>query len=313
MPEETAKLLLNIFDGTRQPIDSDVNILITLRDGNQKQVYQGFQHGPSLEFIVPFYNNLGDDYAVIVSADHYQQAGFHPIHVSKETPQTLDLMLLPKHTSFDFSRATWDALGNTHSELRELLAAGSANPAAARARYDQLMNNQQQALACLLNITTAMSQVHLPHGGPLDYLKQFIWDGQQSIKQDRFFAYAEMTLLDELKQATAQGEFSPEPLPGFFHPGATVSYKQNQFGEANLQLTFHEHDIKEIDHVNYMKVEADIDYYKDPIAHALLEVIPNHFHGPTDPIAAYVLRWIAGRHAGVPEFEPPYTIEPEAA
>jgi hypothetical protein len=23
----------------------------------------------------------------------------------------------------------------------------------------------------------------------------------------------------------------------------------------------------------------------------------------------YVLRWIAGRHAGVPNFEPPYTLE----
>lgn len=41
-----------------------------------------------------------------------------------------------------------------------------------------------------------------------------------------------------------------------------------------------------------------MDYYKDPVAHALLEVIPNHFQGPTDPVAAYVLRWIAGRHAG---------------
>jgi hypothetical protein len=31
-------------------------------------------------------------------------------------------------------------------------------------------------------------------------------------------------------------------------------------------------------------------------------------HGLTDPKKVYVLRWIAGRHAGVPEFAPPYTI-----
>jgi hypothetical protein len=156
-----------------------------------------------------------------------------------------------------------------------------------------------------------MAQAHLPHGGPLDYLKRLFWEGG-SIKQDRFFAFADIALLDEVKQAATQGEFSPEPLPDFFHPGATSSYKQNQFGEANLQLTFHEHVVDVIEDVNCMKVEADIDYYKDPLAHALLEVIPNHFHGPTDPVAAYVLRWIAGRHAGMPEFDPPYTIEPAA-
>ena len=311
MPEEKAKLVLNVFDGTRRLIDSDVNILITLRDGNQKQVYRDYQHGPSIEFSVPFYNNFGDNYAAIVYADDYQQAGFHPVQVRKEIPQTLDLMLLPKDTSFNFSRATWEALGNTHSTLQDLLAAGSATPAAAEERYNQLMDNQPKALACLLNITTAMAQVHLPNGGPLDYLKQLIWN-IQSIKQDRFFGYADFALLDQLKQATLQGEFSPEPFPGFFHPGATVSYKQNQFGEANLQLTFHEHDVQEIDGINYVKIEADIDYYKDPLAHAFLEVIPNHFHGPTEPVAAYVLRWIAGRHAGVAEFDPPYTIEPEA-
>src|ERR1044072_5107250 len=188
MPDETAKLLLNIFDGTRRLIDSDLEVLITLRDGHQNLVHQGFLKGPSFDFTVPFYNNLGDDYAVIVSAKHYQQAGFHPIHVSKEVPQTLDLMLLPKPTSFDLSSATWHALGDTHSELRELLGAGSADPATAEGRYNQLMDNEPKALACLLNITTAMAQVHLPHDGPLDYLKQLFWDGL-SIKQDRFFAY----------------------------------------------------------------------------------------------------------------------------
>jgi hypothetical protein len=51
-------------------------------------------------------------------------------------------------------------------------------------------------------------------------------------------------------------------------------------------------------------------------AHALLEVIPNAFEkltgqtGLTDPKLVYVLRWIASRHAGVPNFDPLYTIVP---
>jgi hypothetical protein len=40
----------------------------------------------------------------------------------------------------------------------------------------------------------------------------------------------------------------------------------------------------------------------------LLEVLPNQFGGVTDPSQVYVLRWIAGRRAGVPEFNPPYVI-----
>jgi hypothetical protein len=48
--------------------------------------------------------------------------------------------------------------------------------------------------------------------------------------------------------------------------------------------------------------------YKDLIAHALLEAIPNGFSGGlTNPEVVYVLRWIVGRRAGV-EFDPPYTI-----
>lgn len=44
-----------------------------------------------------------------------------------------------------------------------------------------------------------------------------------------------------------------------------------------------------------MKVEPDIDYYQNLVAHTLLEVIPNAItHGLTDPKKVYVLRWIAG-------------------
>ena len=77
-----------------------------------------------------------------------------------------------------------------------------------------------------------------------------------------------------------------------------------------MQLTFHEGRTRTVDGVDCVVVEPDIDYYKDLAAHALLEVLPNKISGgKTDPRSVYVLRWMAGRHAGVPEFDPPYTIE----
>ena len=59
-----------------------------------------------------------------------------------------------------------------------------------------------------------------------------------------------------------------------------------------------------------MLVEPDIDYYQDLGGHALLEVLVNNVTGGlTDPRTLYSLRFIPGRRAGVPEFNPPNTIE----
>ena len=76
-----------------------------------------------------------------------------------------------------------------------------------------------------------------------------------------------------------------------------------------MQLTFHENDHFKVDDFDCIMVEPDIDYYKDLGAHGLLEVIPNAItNSLTEPTEVYVLRWIAGRRAGIPEFAPLYTI-----
>jgi hypothetical protein len=97
--------------------------------------------------------------------------------------------------------------------------------------------------------------------------------------------------------------------PGFFHGDATSSFKQISFGEANVQLTFHENDKKKIGSENCIRVEPDIDYFKDVAAHAILEVIVNRVtNSLTDPVQVYTLRWMAGKQAGLPEFDPPYRL-----
>jgi hypothetical protein len=137
-----------------------------------------------------------------------------------------------------------------------------------------------------------MKAIQLPSKTPLDYFKEILWD--ESFAEDRFFGYADKSLVDQVRRAAMDGEFAPEPSPGLFHPDATSSFKQIQFGEANVQLTFHEKDTHTIDGVECIKVEPDIDYYQDLAAHTLLEVIPNAVtHGLTDPKKVYVLRWIA--------------------
>ena len=299
----TSPLMVNVFDGTRQTSPAGTDILYRVIDGNQKQIYTQDQKKSSLYLKgLPFYDNFGDNYTVIVSSDGYRQAGFTPIKLSPAISSRIDLMLIPKDGQFNFASAGWEwAKANL-----PFLANGVDN-AAGRARYEGLMEQKSGTLAALLNITTAMRQINLPQGTPLDYLKQILWD--TSLAQDRFFAYCDPELVNQVRTAAAQGEFAPEIGPGFFHPGATASWKQIQFGEANVQLTFHEDEKAAIGGVPCIVVEPDIDYYKDLAAHTLLEVIPNALSGGlTSPQEVYVLRWIAGRHAGVPEFNPPYTI-----
>jgi hypothetical protein len=286
------------------------DILYRVIDGSQKKIFEQCQKSSSLLLKgLPFYNNFGDNYTVIASADGYWQAGFTPVKLSPTVDVKIDLMLLPKNPRFDFSMASWDAI-----KVNMPFLASGADDDTGRARYEDMMQKDPRTLAALLNISIMLRQVRLSAGTPLTYLKQLIWkdmpEGNIFLPyQDRFYAYADKTLVSQIQLAAQRGEFAPVLDPLTFHIGATSSYKQIQFGEANVQLTFHENDTRTIDGTECVVVETDIDYYKDLAAHALVHVMANALSGSlTDPKDVYRLRWIAGRRAGVPEFNPPYTI-----
>src|SRR5260221_6681616 len=305
------RAMVNVFDGTRTLYLDDAPILVTVRDGNQKVQSREFHDDASVFFTgLPLFNNFGDDYAFLAAADGYKDAGFFPVKLAANVDLSVDLMLIPKSNSFNFAQAKWSDLGNVRPAFKTLFANGAADDAAAATRYSNL-EERGPILACLLNIVTALQQVNLPLKTGLEYLKRIIWDkdGEFAMAQDRFFAWADPQLIKQLDQATQQKPKTFENAPADLHPGATRSYKQIQFGEANVQLTFHENDTLEVDGVNCVMVEPDIDYFKDTAAHLLLEVAVNALGSITDPRAVYALRWIAGRRAGIPEFDPLYTIQ----
>jgi hypothetical protein len=297
-----ATILINLFDGTRELLPPKTKVLLRIIDGEQRHVFTDFVKGPTIRVTVPFQNGLRDTYTVLASADGYVQAGFHPVRVSPTLVRPVFLMLLPRESRFDFSEAQWDVLEETHPTLTDLFLEGAVGEIQAQSRYDIMMEQHPANIACLLNILTVMQDIDLPQFTPLDYLREIVWD--DTMAQDRVFAWADPLLVQQVRIAAAQGAFAQEPSPALLHPGATSSYKQVQFAEANLQMTFHETSGNGQDRV---KVELDIDYFKDMTSHALLEVIPGFFE-LTDPKRVYVLRWIAGHQANVPSFNPPYTI-----
>jgi hypothetical protein len=277
---------------------------VTITDGNRTQHIRNFYPNNDMTFDLPFFDNFGDDYTAVVWANGFKQAGFSPVLLSDQYLKTLDIMLISNDPGFSFVDAPWDVVNARYPFL-----GSDVDNAAGAARYGNLLDNTEKSLACLLNICEAMSQISLSQGTPLDYIKQLCWDAPYAPAQDRFFAWCDSRLIDQVKSAAEAGQFAVENNPGFFHPGATSSWKQIQFGEANVQLTFHENDKMVIGGIDCVLVEPDIDYYQDLAAHAIFEVIPNALtHSLSDPTEVYVLRWIAGRTAGVPEFAPLYTI-----
>jgi hypothetical protein len=297
---------LNVFDGTRQLIKPETQILLTVHDGQQNQLYRDFVPGPTIPLKLPIHQNLADDYSIIAWADGSEQAGFQPVIPDAHSAQTLDIMLLAKKGTYHFAQAKWTDLQSKKQPVAKIFSASVAGDASDA--YGELIEDHPDHLACLLNMTTAMEQIFLPSGGPLDYLKTF---DLSALAPDRIFGFADAKLVDQVRAAASQGEFQVQPAADLtLHGDATSSFKQIQFGEANVQLTFHEKNRKTIDGVDCVYVEPDIDYFKDPGAHLLLEVIPNALTGHvTNPRVVYVLRWIVGQRAGLPNFDPLYTIE----
>src|SRR5215467_2851707 len=314
--QATGSILVHIVDGTRQPLSAEVKWSARIHDGRAPSEWRMLNldaKGP-IELIkaLTLFDNFFDNYTVLVNASGWQDTGWTPVHIEAEKPVAVNLMLLPKDGHLNFSNATWQAVSSRRPRFVEILSAGINNPS----DQDSALMERQEGLVlgCLLNLLTAMSQITLASQKTLlDYYWQPIWDDPQlPMAQDRFFAYVDKKIVEDVTQSARMGAFSEEKDPGVFHPGATLSYKQTQFDVANLQLTFHQGNAKMIQTpagpIDCIVIEPDIDYYKDLLAHALCEVLPNKFtRGLTDPRGVCLLRWMAARQAGL-DFDPLYTI-----
>jgi hypothetical protein len=313
---QSGSIQIRLVDGSRNPIPATTQWFVTIHDGRSPDDWRKIDingTGPAvLVTDLHYFNNLFDAYTVLVNAKGHQMAGWFPVHIAPSRPVTVDLMLLEKNAHLNFSGASWDQLNSLRPRFAQILSIGSTDP---KARYADFAEEAGGLLlACTLNLLTAMSQIILPSNKtPIDYYWQPIWEDQKfPMAQDRFFAYVDKALVDDVVEAGKRGMFAQEPNPGAFHSGATLSYKQTQFDVTNVQLTFHQGEKQTIQtpngSVDCVIVEPDIDFYKDLLAHFFIEVLPNEFtKGKTDPRAVYMLRWMAGKQAGR-DFDPLYAI-----
>jgi hypothetical protein len=87
--DKLSQLRLRIFDGSRELFSQPANFLVTITDGNQTQQVRNYFKVNEILFDLPFFDNFGDNYTVIVWAKGYKQAGFSPVFLSDEYEKIL--------------------------------------------------------------------------------------------------------------------------------------------------------------------------------------------------------------------------------
>lgn len=319
----SATINVTFVDGRRKPLRfDDDQILVTVRDGNLTYRARQFFSGPAVPVPVEFFGSPRDRHTVLASLKGCRDAGCMAIEPARDGDTVqVQLMMVPKKPTFTF--APFATVQTDHPRLFTLLSQ-SLDPANPAAHYETLTGSSQPQLACLCNIVEAMDQIDLPRdpenrGSFAGYLDRIdlVSRPDQVLNPDRVFVWARRSIVDVMSGLVASHAF--EPALATLHPGATNSFKQTAFNESNLQVTLHEKDIGSPGGVDLVKVELDIDYFRDSVSHLLLEVTANAlkrlaFGGKssqslTDPALAYVLRWTAGQRAGAKRpFAPAFVL-----
>jgi len=131
-------ITVSVFSGARALMPAGTQILLTLRNGNQVVTplpNNGYFTHPEIAVqSLPFFDNFGDNYSVLVWSKGRAQAGFTPVKVSPQAPAIIDLMLVPKDAGLNFNAAGWDALRQSPIPYTRLLSAGTPD-SVAQARY----------------------------------------------------------------------------------------------------------------------------------------------------------------------------------
>ena len=145
MPDN-ANIILNVYDGKRQLLDKAVRWSAQAIDGRglneRKTLLFPDLRGGSQLLNVPFFDNFGDNYTIIVTADGFQTGAWRPVTVSGSGPVTADILLLPNNGTPHFAGATWDQLSQLRPNVAKMIRACCPDPAAAAAMYASAYENR---------------------------------------------------------------------------------------------------------------------------------------------------------------------------
>jgi hypothetical protein len=144
-----------------------------------------------------------------------------------------------------------------HGELEELTACID------KPLYSRLSGLQ---LFALLNITARMRQIKV--GTPAKHLLSRDFDVRvEKVFPDRIYLDVDASFVKEISNSDVF-----EDAGASLHAFNDGSFKQKTYSEGNLQVSYEKRGSR-------CKVDADIDLYRNPLAHLFGEVLVNHLTG----------------------------------
>lgn len=299
---DRASLPVQVYGTNRQLLQASGGVLITLRDGYQKQLHREFHKSSNVVFNVPFRNSFADKFTVVAWSDGFMQSGriAVPLEQDEPDPHPVKLMLLPGACQYDFADARPEKL----ALLAEYkwLTGSFTDEGYASVVGQSSVNGETNSLATLLNIVAALPAIGLPVGeSPMTHFER-LYGGETPARRpvgflpDRFYVWVNPALR---KTICGHKAFVKAPKADHKLPDKTVrpicSRKHTLLNHANLQFTFYD----EKDANGNIVLELDIDYHKDQVAHVLLEGLTHllakkgvpFLEKTTDPKVVYILRW----------------------
>ncbi|HYM10074.1 MAG TPA: hypothetical protein VEU62_05055, partial [Bryobacterales bacterium] len=120
---DTAVIGIRVFDGTRQPFPAGAQILYRIIDGRNTPQREQFFNASAVRFVdLPVFDNLFDNYRVIVSTHRYLDAGLYPVHVEAGQEIQIELLLVPQNGAYNFAQAQWGNLGAIDPKVPDVLS-----------------------------------------------------------------------------------------------------------------------------------------------------------------------------------------------
>ncbi len=293
-------LTLRFADGSRQPLQT-ARILISVMDGRGRLLGTQQTAGDTITLAIPLSGDfITDRFTLNASAKGYRDVGYAGLRPDQSS---LHLMMVERNARIVFRKPeewppAWSGLRGQLGDEFSSFGESAALPAAC-------LLNILEAIRLFpggMNLLSAMQDIPLVPGN-----EETRANRAEGILQDRALLFVEpefkAALNDQLGHALQKVSAIAHGQP---QAGETVaSFKENRFPEANLQFTLFESEWR-------LYVDLDLDYFRDPLSHALLELFPNSvFQTRTDPRRVYALRWMGSKNGGAPadqEFAPPYVL-----
>lgn len=315
-PAATGSVRIHLLDGSRQPVTDDFSAFVRIVDIQKRQLTSGFISGAHAIFPnLPITEGCMECYAVFVSARRHRDGTLFPLRPLPNALVEGHVMLVPENGHFRFDPL--DSIDASHPLIRRVLRPE---------RYEAIRESDPRSLATLLNVCTALESMPLPDPcfpSPLHFDWQPVWD---LLSPERVWAWVDIRLVEAIRGASCLRAFAHDPRPGVRHRGipgrvgpATTGWQEVRFDVANVNLIFHEHDRSTLDlrdplgdtrSVDCVMVEAGMNYWGDLLSLGLCDAIPpEEARTKCAPEMSYQLRWMVTRQEGMPEFNPPYSIE----